>query len=225
MVIDNFSLIRPHLEFSKAFSADGRELGGSFDRYVINVLKRAKDCGGKRFGSNEGSRLIATFVVSNLEYFDSKADRIRDLCRSNGARAYILPQPRSSRDCLAEMIRIAVNSIDDPSVNLSHLVKTATCGNHRSRRKTFVFDLDSEKYNDDDSVVFFSEIRDIVGESGRNAEDVYVVPTPNGRHIVSPAFDRGELVRRCPKVNASDIKADAMTLLFFDGDFAVESRG
>lgn len=158
MVIDNFSLIRPHLEFSKAFSADGRELGGSFDRYVINVLKRAKDCGGKRFGSNEGSRLIATFVVSNLEYFDRKADCIRELCRSNGARAYILPQPRSSRDCLAEMIRIAANSIDDPSVNLSHLVKTATCGNHRSRRKTFVFDLDSEKYDDDDSVVFFSEI-------------------------------------------------------------------
>ena len=47
MIIDNFSTIRPHLTFEKSFRPDGSPLGDTFDRYVIHVIKRAKDDGGK----------------------------------------------------------------------------------------------------------------------------------------------------------------------------------
>lgn len=216
MVIDNFPAIRPHLTFEKSFRHDGSVVGESFDRYVVHVIKRAKDDGGKKFGSNESQRLIKTFEVGSLEYFDRKEPAIKDLCRANKARAYILPQVRSSRDCLISLVRSAMDCLDAPGVRIQHLVRTALCKTHVSRKKTFVFDLDSGRYDAENVAEYLEEIKRIMRETGRDENDVYLVQTPNGFHIVSPAFDRQEFKRRRPEANVEDILPDAMTLLFFD---------
>lgn len=211
--VDNFSLIRPHLEFLKAHSPDGRETVGSFDRYIVQIIRRGKDFGkGYNF-----SRLVKTYAIPSVEYFDKKADSIRETCVANGARAYFLPQVRSSRECLKEAARLALEGLDVPSVNLARLMNAAMCGLKRSRKKTFVIDADAERYDAECVADILVETKAIVGENGRNEDDVYCVPTPNGFHIVSPAFDRAELVRRRPDVLPKDILPDGATVLFFGG--------
>lgn len=216
MVIDNFPIIRPHLAFEKSFRTDGSPIGDTFDRYIVHIIKRAKDDGGKNFGSNESQRLIKTFEIGSLEYFDRKEETIKDLCRANKARAYVLPQVRSSRDCLMSLVKAAIDCMDVPTVRIQHLVRSALCKTHKSRKRMFVFDLDSERYDAEQIAEYYDEIKRLVRETGRDGGDVYLVPTPNGYHIVSPAFDRSEFKRRRPEARVEDIVPDNMTLLFFD---------
>lgn len=52
MVIDNFNLFRSKLTFKKAMKFDSEagkivEINDTYDRYIIQILRRAKDPGGK----------------------------------------------------------------------------------------------------------------------------------------------------------------------------------
>lgn len=216
MVIDNFKVIRPRLDFADYYRSDGTKLGGSLDRYLVHVIKRAKDDGGKKFGSNESQRLIKTFEITSVEYFDGKESAIKELCRTNKARAYFLPQVRSSRDCILSLMRMAPDYLDVPGVKLSHMFRTAMHRTHASRKKMFVFDLDYDRYDSENVAEYLDEIKKLLRESGRDENDAYYVQTPNGCHIVSPAFDREEFHRRRPEALVEDILPDGMTLLFFD---------
>ena len=66
-MIDNFDIIRSHLTFES-----------NFDRYIIHIIKRAKDDTGVEYGSNQTNRLIKTFYITSLEYFDKKVPVIKD---------------------------------------------------------------------------------------------------------------------------------------------------
>ena len=57
MTIDNFDIIRAHLSFEPAMKFDAdtkklKKLNDTYDRYIIQVLKRAKDSKGKEYGVN-----------------------------------------------------------------------------------------------------------------------------------------------------------------------------
>ena len=52
MTIDNFNLFRSKLTFKKATKFDSNsgkivEVNDTYDRYVVQILRRAKDPGGK----------------------------------------------------------------------------------------------------------------------------------------------------------------------------------
>ena len=111
---------------------------------------------------------------------------------------------------------VAVDCLDMPTVRIQHLVRSALCKTHKSRKSMFVFDLDSERYDAEHVAEYYDEIKRLVRETGRDDGDVYLVPTPSGYHIVSPAFDRSEFKRRRPEARVEDIVPDNMTLLFFD---------
>ena len=69
MTIDNFDLFRSKLTFKKAVKFDpdtgiAVEINDTYDRYVVQILKRAKDPGGKTQGVNTGNRLIKTYEIS-----------------------------------------------------------------------------------------------------------------------------------------------------------------
>ena len=117
MVVDNFSIIRDRLVFEP-----DPKTGTTFDLYVVNILRRAKDSRGKEYGEDEGNRLIKTFEIMSVEYFDSKKETIIDLCERNSARAYFLPQVRNSRECLKSLIRECLDNLDNPTVKMSIFV-------------------------------------------------------------------------------------------------------
>ena len=217
MIIDNFDIIRPHLTFEPARKFDLKsgnfeEINDTYDRYVAMVLKRAKDPDGKSNGSNTGNRLVKTYEISSLDYFDRKRPDIIDLCERNGARAYILPQVRSTYDCLKEMIKIGVDNLENPTVKFQHILRSAICSMHKSRAKRWVLDLDNDNMTEwRRSAGFFNEttwtlddvlklVREELSACGKNPDDAWVVPTRSGHHIVTPTFNLEDAHKKCDRM-------------------------
>lgn len=83
MEIDNFGIFREHLDF----------VDTKLDRYVIHILRRPKDLSAQmknELGANESQRLIKTYYVDSIEYFDRKIPAIKELCVANNARVHII---------------------------------------------------------------------------------------------------------------------------------------
>lgn len=202
-LIDNFEVIRSHLTFES-----------QFDRYIVHILKRAKDEAGRAYGVNETNRLIKTFFITSLEYFDKKKPVIEDLCITNNARAYILPQVRNNEDCLKELLKVVVDNLSNPSIKPDHLIRTAYCGYHGSRSKKWILDLDSDNMTEyyhskvskspanieskewkPEEVLEFVQ-RELMA-CGKKPEEAYLLPTKSGYCIVTSPFDLQKAFQRC----------------------------
>lgn len=202
MTINNIEEIRKHLTFTS-----------DFDRYVVHIIKRAKDDRGVEYGSNETNRLIKTFYITSLEYFDKKIPVIKDLCESNAARAYLLPQVRNNEDCLKELLKVVVDNIDNPTIKPDHLIRSAYSGMHKSRDKKWILDLDNDNMTEYRTITRFlsSQIKEIqwtaervlmfVHEQlqlcGRTDADAWMVPTRHGHCIVTSPFDLDKAYKKC----------------------------
>lgn len=194
MKVDNFDIIREHLTFEPAMKFDSetkklKSLNDTYDRYIVQILKRAKDSGGKSHGVNTANRLIKTYEVSSLDYFDVKKPHIIDLCESNRARAYILPQVRSTYDCLKEMIKIGVDNLENPTIKFQHILRSCLCSMHKSRDKRWIIDLDNDEMDGFTLEDIISGIKENLMKCGKNPDDMYVVPTRNGKHIITTPFN------------------------------------
>ena len=191
MKIDNFDIFRAHLTFLTPQ-----------DRYVIHVLRRPKDVKqiGNSFGSNECQRLLRTYYIDSLEYFDRKIPAIKELCESNRARAYILPQVRNNEDCLMNLAMKVMETIRNKnySAKPEHLLRSAYCDNHQSRDKVWVLDLDSsEMYG-----WTLEQVKQLVSEKlaacGKDpAKDMYVIQTKNGHHVITKPFNLQDAYKSC----------------------------
>ena len=216
MVIDNFDLFRNKLTFKKATKFDSEigkvvEINDTYDRYIVQILRRAKDPGGKSQGVNTGNRLIKTYEISSLEYFDKKREHIIDLCRANGARAYILPQVRSTYDCLKEMIKLGVDNLENPTVKFQHILRSSLCSMHKSRDKMWILDLDADcmreyVYDAKNTEVNIRDwtpdevmelVRGNLEKCGKDQNRAYFVQTRSGCHIVSPPFNLQAAAKEC----------------------------
>ena len=203
MTIDNFDIIRQHLTFEKARKFDSKskqlkEINDTYDRYIVHIIKRAKDSRGKQYGANEGNRLIKTYEISSLEYFDKKKPHMIDLCESNNARAYILPQVRSTYDCLKAMLPLIVDNLENPTIKFQHILRSALCSMHKSRAPRWVIDLDTkEMYG-----YTFGQVEDLVKDNLKNDcrkddFEFYHVETPNGYHIITEPFNTKTANDKC----------------------------
>lgn len=201
-MIDNFDIIRSHLTFES-----------NFDRYIIHIIKRAKDDKGVEYGSNETNRLIKTFYITSLEYFDKKVPVIKDLCDSNNARAYILPQVRNNEDCLKELLKIVVDNLSNPTQKPDHLIRSAYCGYHGSRDKKWILDLDNDNMTEYRHEIRYGGcstwsktwtpeevlklVQDQLVECKKTKEDAWMVPTRNGHCIVTSPFNLIKASEQC----------------------------
>lgn len=202
MTIDNFNEIRAHLTFKS-----------DFDRYIVHIIKRAKDDAGKIYGVNETNRLLKTFYITSLEYFDRKIPVIKDLCESNNARAYILPQVRDNSACLKELLKIVVDNLENPTIKPDHLIRSAYCGYHGSRDKKWIIDLDNDNMTEYRHNINFggtscynkvwttedvvSLIKKLLKECGKDDNCLFHVPTKNGTCIVTSPFDLKKAFKEC----------------------------
>lgn len=138
MEIDNFEIFRKHLDFKE-----------KTDRYIIHIMRRPKDDAQLSgvLGSNESQRLLRTYYVDSLEYFDRKIPAIKELCTTTRARAYILPQVRNNFECLLNLGENILCTIRNRnySVKPEHLLRSSYCECHMSRDKQWVIDLDRDE--------------------------------------------------------------------------------
>ena len=138
-MVDNFDFVREKvLKFEKP---------GDF--YVVHVLSRVKDLRsmGTEWvpGSHEdGARLIKTWYVNSLDYWDVKKETIKETAHTNKARVYILPQVRNTLVINRVLAKAIIDQIDESAIRYDHLLRTAICGCHRSDHKKWILDLDND---------------------------------------------------------------------------------
>lgn len=186
--MDNFSLIRSKLTFVD-----------DFDRYVIHIMRRVKDQASNMLGSNESQRLLRTYYIGDLEYFDRKIAAIKELCETNNARAYILPQVRNNRDCLINLGKLVFENLDNPTIKLDGITRKAVCSCHKSRNKKWLLDFDDWSLDFFDKIL--ADVKANLIEIGKDPnKDLYVVPTRHGKHIVTSPFNTKLLNEQHPLI-------------------------
>ena len=223
MTIDNFNAIREHLKFEKPG-----------DIYVVHVMFRVKDLRNDAdkqmyLSHEETQRLIKTYYVDSLEYFDRKRPAMIDLANQNKARVYFTMTRKNRLTCNRIIAKKIIDEIDNPEVRYDHLIRSAVCGCHISDYKWWTLDVDNDteikrvylsenlaimdkKYKlvdiKDDII---AEMKKLVDETKtRSGSEIFEVPTKNGFHIMTPPFNRSEM----PWLG-DNLKADAMTLAYF----------
>ena len=209
-MIDNFDIIRKHLDF----------IDNKLDRYIIHILRRPKDISPKMkntLGANESQRLIKTYYVDSLEYFDRKIPAIKELCDSNNARAYIIVQPKDNFECLMNLGKKIFDTIQNKnySVKPEHLIRQAYCEHHKTRKKQWIIDLDYNEMTEyvlgyDKKIWTVDEVKDLILSELKKIQDMdptkygtsleeqlYIVPTKNGCHIITPPFNLMNAQKKC----------------------------
>lgn len=208
MTVDNFQLFRERLTFAD-----------KTDRYIVHILRRPKDLAGdprmKAIGANEHQRLLRTYYVDSIEYFDRKVEAIKELCETNRARAYILPQVRNNFECLLSLGEKVLETIrmGNFSAKPEHLLRSAYCEYHKSRDKKWVLDLDGDsmteyRYRPNYGPSEFSKrdwtvdevvelVRANLKKCGKDPDQAYVVPTKSGCHVVTSPFDLQKAQAEC----------------------------
>lgn len=221
MVIDNIDIIRSHLDF----------IDTKLDRYIVHILRRPKDISSSfknMLGSNEAQRLIRTYYIDSIEYFDRKIPAIKELCIANNARAYIIVQPKDNFECLLNLGEKIFETIRNKnySVKPEHLMRQAFCEQHKTRKKQWVIDLDEDSPDDMqgwtlDNVIEL--VKQQLEAIGKNSNNMYMTKTKHGHHIITSPFNLMEAQKKCSmlyegvKNNKTGwLHKDGMTILWAD---------
>lgn len=232
--IDNFDLAAERL-----LKFDNK---GEF--YIVEALCRPKKDGASTLlgTTNNHTRMVKMWTFYSVEDFQKMRPEIVSVCDANNARGYLVASRRTTYSAMKSIMQDALKSLDDEKVNFNRFLTSALCGHHDSPHKRWVFDID------DDDPYLLDWIRNHLLPDGETEvtqdwfvkgvlsvydecvfrvkkcrsgvkEDVVVVPTAHGCHIVTPPFNRYE----CPKIgidskmeplNENWLKEDAMTLLY-----------
>ena len=190
MTIDNFDIIKKHLDFKSPL-----------DRYIVHILRRPKDCEelSNQLGSNEAQRLIRTYYIDSIKYFDSKIPAMKELCHSCNARAYIIPQVKDNFECLLNLGKKIIDTIQNKnySVKPEHLIRQAYCEYHKSRKKVWILDLDNKEMYGWKLEQVVELVKKWLKEAGKSEDDMYVVPTKHGHHIITSPFNLQAANKEC----------------------------
>lgn len=101
--VDNIEAVRKNI---LKFEKEG-------DFFVVHIIRRKKDESGGDVCGDDDARLIKTYYIDNLEYFDRKIPAIKNMCVLNSARAYILPYRRNKLTINRAMLKKVVDEIDN----------------------------------------------------------------------------------------------------------------
>lgn len=201
-ILDNIDIIRDKI--LKFESED--------EFYMCSILQRKKD--NPLCGANENCRMLANFYIKNIEYFDRKIPLMKEYCHQHLARAYIRPQVRSCKRTNREFLKHMIDQIDNTDIAYGSLARVVIGGDHHSTRKRFILDLDNFELNK------VQEIQECIinhfKETDRlnQIDNVIIIPTFNGYHIVTPGFDVRILNFYSKDFEKDTIKKDADTIIY-----------
>lgn len=208
-MVNNIDKIREQLKFD-----------GENDFYFIQLLQRNKEHPGTRAKAN----VIKTYYIVSLEHFDKKIPEIRHLCDYYIARAYMFLNRRNFKKiALEHMHKMMEYVIQNKFTTISRLYDTTCCKYHSEPKATkmFMIDIDYEDfdYSGLDELTaqlnsIIETVKSLVILSGRDPNEVYILPTRNGQHIITPPFNRHKFQETYPKISTY---TDQGTLLYIGG--------
>ena len=201
MIVDNFDLIREHLIFN---SPD--------EFYFVQIIQRKKD-GNEGLHVRNGYRLIRSYYIYSLEDFDNLKGRIKELCESNNARAYINLNVRNAKEAALECIKRYTDLVLNNNAFQGNNIWDSVCGGVRARgyKALWIIDVDEPDKVD--------LITDIIKSCRHNQDfSLYRVPAVHGFHLICSGFDTKQFNSLLIDANLStiDIHKNNPTLLYYN---------
>lgn len=187
MNVDNFELVKKHiLKFKEK---------GAF--FVVPVINRKKDSvESAESYDRKFHGWIKMWTFYSVEEYEKCIPDIKRLCEANHARAYILPQRRTTHEVLKHIASESIRLIDEERINIAGLCRSAVCGIKSPKDRRFLFDIDYDPSIWPKSKECTIEaVAESVAAACRKhvgperADDVVVLPTVSGWHVVSPRFE------------------------------------
>lgn len=204
MIVDNFERIREFLKFNE---------GDDDAFYLIQVMQRAKDFPN---GDVHGTKLIRSYYVSNLDYYDSHEEEIKRMCEFFNARAYIRLNPSSWRACCLKSLGEIAKLIENGQYRSVKSVIDSLAGQYHAPgyEKKWIIDIDD--YADDQKYV--DTIIETVNACEPLTEEskiIATIPTRNGIHLLTKPFNLAAF-RKYYSESMLAVHKDNPTLLYFN---------
>jgi hypothetical protein len=204
MRIDNFKQIRKLLHFR---SED--------DFFYLQILQRKKDHKQTEYkvsGTNNNSRLIKTYYISNIEYFDFIEDEVKTLCNVFNARANINLNRRSYEQTSMQCLKKVTDQIINRDYTHTYKAYEPVCGKYSNENKFKKWIVDVDDVDSDEIPEVRKTFLDYINEI-KPEGDKYVatLPSKNGYHIITTPFNYQEFNRSFPNV---DVHKENPTNLF-----------
>ena len=191
MTINNINRIRDFLTFEEDIF------------YFLQILKRRKE----NPDMETGVKVIKSFFIDSIEYFDRKVAEIIQLCEDNNARAYINLNKRSYQKATVDMIKYLADSISNGQYRNCKFAFEKIAGQNRAdKEKKWILDVDVK------SKSYLVEISDYIASLKPEGEKVrFINETKNGYHIICKPFDPRTFKDKFADV---EIQKDNPTILY-----------
>lgn len=201
MKVDNFDLIKNHLHFNN-----------KNEFYFVQIIQRKKD-GNEGLHVRNGYRLIRSYYIYSIKEFESLENRIKELCISNNARAYINLNVRNASEVALECIKRYTDLVLNNNSFMGNNVWDSVCGSSRARgyKALWVVDVDCPEY--------INKIISIIKSCRHNKDFViYQIPTVNGFHVICNGFDSSQFADKLKTNNIDNINIhkNNPTLLYYE---------
>jgi len=194
-MIDNLEIIKPLLNFEEK---------GDF--YMLYVFKRKKDQPENERDNHQSVRTIKTYCIDSIDHLERRYDEVKQLCEMFKARAYIHVQKQNHKDVSLDMLASLAERIKNGNQNQKGLFDSVV-GQIKTKEKRWIVDIDTTDLD------FLYEVADFIKDLrpiGFKVEKV--IPTKNGRHLITSRFDVKSFSNRYPEI---DIQKKNPTLLYY----------
>lgn len=204
MIVDNFDKIRNFLTFKE---------GNDDAFYLIQIMQRSKDF---PEGEVHGTKVIRSYYVSNLEYYNSHIEEIKKMCVVFHARAYIRLNPSSWKACCIKSLGEIANLIENEQYRNIRSVLDGLAGKYHPTGydKKWIIDVDEHA----DEPKYIQAIIDAVNECEPHKEETKIIdtiPTRSGMHILTEPFNIAQFRKTYPE-HMLDVHKDNPTLLYYN---------
>lgn len=223
MKIDNFDAIRPLLNFE---SKD--------DFYFVTLFRRKKD-DIENWTTDCNNIPVKNYYIKSLDTFDKKKEDIVRVAEATNARVYFWLNKRSFKKCSMKLISAVATNIETENYEGNKGAFDSVCGSYpNDKNKKWIIDYDIEPSNGnyvfgDKETVFQAYLRMVtdvlkdVEPKEKGDKIISVVPTVNGKHIITKPFDVMTFhklweERTGTKIDKADIKKDSPTLLYYSNE-------
>ena len=209
-MIDNFKLIRSHLVFNN-----------KDEFYFVQIIQRKKD-GNEGLHVRNGYRLIRSYYIYSVGEFNNLESRIKELCESNNARAYINLNVRNAKEAALECIKRYSDLVLNNNAFQGNNIWDSVCGGTRARgyKALWVIDVDNP-----DEVELI--LRLILSCRHTNNFTYLKIPTVHGFHIVCNGFDVNQFnsLLKDSGLDTIDVHKNNPTLLYYNDLSSKQKQG
>jgi len=194
-MIDNINIIKNLLNF---------ENQGDF--YYLLILLRKKDQPEEERNNHQSVRTIKTYCVESIDYLEKKYEEIKLLCEVFKARAYIHVQKQNHKDVSLNLMSELVERIKCGSYNQKNIFDSVV-GQLKTYEKRWIVDIDTK-----DDLFINKLILDLSKLKPEGDKVEYIIPTPNGYHLITKKFDMLNFSKQYPNI---DVQKKNPSILYF----------